>query len=76
MHIIPLTSELLSIHHASYLATLATLSPVGEHTEASLLACFDRMTTQGTCVFVALDEESKKIIGTISVLIEYKFNRG
>ena len=34
------------------------------------------MTTQGTHIFIALNEESEKVIGTISVLIEHKFNRG
>ena len=33
------------------------------------------MTTQGTGIFVALDEENNSIVGTISVLIEHKFNR-
>lgn len=75
MNITILTSELLSKHHTSYLATLATLSPVGEHTQASLVACFERMTAQGTSIFVAIDEENDSIIGTVSVLIEHKFNR-
>jgi len=70
-----LTSELLTTYHDSYLATLATLSPVGEHTQASLVACFERMTAQGTSIFVAIDEENDSIVGTVSLLIEHKFNR-
>lgn len=74
--IVPLDTTLLSDHYASYLTTLATLSPVGEHTQASLVACFERMTAQGTSIFVAIDEENDTVIGTVSVLIEHKFNRG
>lgn len=74
MHITPLTADLLIQHQDSYLATLTTLSPPGEHTPESLVTCLDRMNAQGTMVFVAIDEQSW-IIGTCSVLIEYKFNR-
>ncbi len=74
MNITILSKELLTEHQDSYLSTLATLSPVGEHTTATLLACLDRMHAQGTTVFVALDD-TDGIIGTCSVLIEHKFNR-
>gem|GEM_PF-4793308 len=58
MHITPLTADLLIQHQDSYLATLTTLSPPGEHTPESLVTCLDRMNAQGTMVFVAIDEQS------------------
>lgn len=75
MQITPLTTKLLEQHYDSYLATLATLSPVGKHTPESLTACLERMHEQGIQVFVALDDDTQKIIWTVSVLIEHKMNR-
>lgn len=75
MHIAPLTKELLSLYSDSYLATLAHLSPVGQHTIDTLLDCLDRMHAQGTTVYSAV-EEGLGIVGTCSILIEHKFNRG
>lgn len=73
--ITPLTTELLVTHFDSYFATLATLSPVGEHTIQTATECFANMSQQGTIVFVAIDE-LQWVVGTCSVLIEQKLNRG
>lgn len=75
MNITLLSAELLESYPDSYLETLSTLSPMGEHSIETLTACLERISQQWTKIFVAVDEFSG-IIGTCSILIEHKFNRG
>lgn len=76
MTILPLTSDLLEQHFASFKETLAFLSNPGDLNLSAAHDTLQKIQQSHSCVRVAYDEHSHRIVGTITLLLEAVFWRG
>ena len=76
MTILPLTSDLLEQHFASFKETLTFLSNPGDLNLSAAHDTLQKIQQSHSCVRVAYDEHSHRIVGTITLLLEAVFWRG
>ncbi len=71
-----LSKEILEIQHQSLIITLEWLMPVWPLITEECISLLDRITKQEWYVFVAIDDNSWEIIGSVKLQLEQKFQRG
>ena len=69
------TAELLENYHQDFYALLNSLSKAPLVDISSTLETFERIMNQWSVLFVAIDQEKKRLVGTITLLLEQKFYR-